>query len=346
MTALQVGGIVTAFALSLALTRVVRRYAIARAVLDIPNDRSSHTVPTPRGGGVAIAVATLVIGLLATYAQWYELDSTIALLGGAAIVGAIGWIDDLHPLSATLRFAVHVGAAAGALFLIGGLPSVRVGEGVVQLGGVGTALGIMGVVCCINFYNFMDGTDGLAGAEAVSVSAIGGLLLLSTGDASTAFLSFTIAAASLGFLVWNWPPASIFMGDVGSGLLGFLFAVLAILSEKNGSVPLLTWVLLLGVFVFDATVTLIRRALRGERVYEAHRSHAYQRLVQAGFTHRQVALFVILVNLTLGICAAAGVMYRSLLLPSFIAGFVMLACLYGVVERLHPMKPRTNGSAA
>jgi Fuc2NAc and GlcNAc transferase len=150
-------------------------------------------------------------------------------------------------------------------------------------------------------------------------------------------VAFAIAAASGGFLAWNWAPAKIFMGDVGSGLLGFLFGTLAVASERAGGVPLLLWVLLLGVFVFDATVTLLRRVVRGERWYDAHRSHAYQRAVRAGWTHARVSSAVLLLTAVLGGLAAAASRRPGLALPGFLAGMALLAVVYLFVERRNPM---------
>ena len=177
----------------------------------------------------------------------------------------------------------------------------------------GSGVAVIGVVWMINLYNFMDGIDGLAGVEAVTVSAVAAILLWSQAlDLVTSCL--LLAAAVLGFLFWNWPPAKIFMGDVGSGFLGFVFAVLAIWSGKSGAVPLLIWLLLLGVFIVDATVTLVKRVARGEKLYEAHRSHVYQLAVQAGYSHKQVTLTVLLINIMLGIVAAVALYYYNYML--------------------------------
>ncbi|HEX6751193.1 MAG TPA: hypothetical protein VF092_28140, partial [Longimicrobium sp.] len=188
--------------------------------------------------------------------------------------------------------------------------------------------------------------------EAVSAGVAAAGLLYLLGAPGLAAAALLLAAASAGFLAWNWQPARIFMGDVGSGTVGYLFAVLALASEKARALPLLAWVILLGVFVFDATATLVRRLLRGERVYEAHRSHAYQRATQAGFSHAQVSGRVIVLNLLLAVLAGAAAVEPRLLLPAFAAALLLTVVVYRAVERRRPFPappqpqpPSENGPA-
>lgn len=286
--------------MSWVLTGMARRWMLSRGTLDVPNERSSHVTPTPRGGGLAIA-AVMLVGLVGGMAfGWLDRDVGIALLGGGLMVGAIGWADDCFNLTYRPRLAVHFAAALWTLAWLGGFPRLDLGATHLPLGVLGWVLAVLGIVWTVNFYNFMDGIDGIAGGEAVVVGVAGGLLLMLSGAADLAGLSFLIAAASFGFLLWNWAPARIFMGDVGSGILGYLFSALAVASENRGAVPMLVWVLLLGVFVVDATVTLVRRALDREVVFNAHKKHAYQRAVQAGWTHGQVSAVVVALGVLLG----------------------------------------------
>lgn len=281
---------------SWALTGAVRRWMLSRGRLDVPNERSSHVVPTPRGGGLAVALVVLAGIGAGTLLGLVPPRVGIALLGGALMVGTIGWLDDCYSLSARPRLLVHVAAALWTLAWLGGFPRLSVGTGSLTLGVAGWVVAALGIVWAVNFYNFMDGIDGIAGVEAVTVGLGGGLLLLHAGAGGLASIAFLVAAASTGFLLWNWAPARIFMGDVGSGVLGYLFAALAIASENAGAVPMLAWLLLLGVFVVDATLTLARRALQGEAVFNAHSTHAYQRAVQAGLSHARVSTLVLLLN--------------------------------------------------
>ncbi len=307
------------------LTGVVRAYALRSSLLDVPNERSLHRTPTPRGGGVAIVLVTLAA--LAGLAVAGPIPARVAwTLGvGGALVAGVGWLDDRRGLSAPVRVLAHAVAAAWAMAWIWGEPAPA------------AILGAVSIVWAINLYNFMDGIDGLAAVEAVSVGAIAGALLLLAGNTALAMVSLLVAAAAAGFLVWNWAPARIFMGDVGSGYLGYIFGALALLSHRVGTVPLTLWLLLLGVFLFDATVTLLRRMARGERWYQAHRLHAYQRLVQAGLSHAWVARLVLLVNLVLGALAWVAQMRYLSVAAAVLAGTVVLTVLYLAIERRRPM---------
>jgi len=338
------GGIFVAAAalLSWLLASRVRLYALDKLV-DIPNERSSHLLPTPRGGGLAIAITTIGGIILAAVLHWITWDLAIALAGGGAMIAAVGWIDDHRNLPALTRFAVQVAAASWAMYWLGGIPTLSIGVTTVPLGPLGTVLGMVGIVWAINLYNFVDGIDGLAAGEAISTGIIGGLILLAMGHTGLAMVSLLIAAANVGFLPLNWAPAKLFMGDVGSGMLGYLFAALAIASENAHAMPMLMWVLLLGAFVFDATVTLCRRVANGERWYHAHHSHAYQRMVQAGRTHAQVSSTILLINLLLGVLAIVAWLRPTFFLIAIAAGALLLAGIYLSVERIRPMHAQSRG---
>lgn len=319
---------------SLVLTGLVRAYALRRALLDIPNERSSHTVPTPRGGGLAFTgVFLLTVALLGV---WSLLDGAVAaaLVGGGLAVAAVGWVDDHRPVPAAWRALVHAAAAGWALFWLGGLPVLQAGGGRIVLGEWGTVLALLGIVWLTNLYNFMDGIDGLAGVEAVTTGGGAALLLWAAGQWGLALASAVVAASALGFLVWNWPPARIFMGDVGSGLLGYTFAVLAVAGEHSGGLPIFVWVILLAVFVGDATYTLFKRIANGERWYTAHRGHAYQRAVQVGMAHRKVTLTVLVLNV-LVLLPLAGLAVRFRALQPWLLVLVMIGgwVLWRAVQR-------------
>ncbi len=301
------------FVSSYFLTYLVRNYSLKHQIIDIPNGRSSHTIPTPRGGGLAFVVVVLVSISLLFGLGILELRVFLALLGGGCLIAGVGWLDDRWGLSALVRLCFHFLAAIWAVSWLGGVPSLSLGFTELDLSWWGSGVAVVGLVWMINLYNFMDGIDGLAGVEAVTVSAVAAILLWSQAS-NLAIPCLLLAAAVLGFLIWNWPPAKVFMGDVGSGFLGFVFAVLAIWSENNCAVPLLIWLLLLGVFIVDATVTLVKRMAGGEKLYEAHRSHVYQLAVQAGYSHKQVTLTVLLINIMLGIVAAGALYYYNYML--------------------------------
>jgi Fuc2NAc and GlcNAc transferase len=279
------------------LTGAVRRYAIARSLLDHPNERSSHRAPTPRGGGVAIVVAFRAALLWLWAAGDVATSPTIALIGAGLWVALVGFLDDHGHIAARWRLGAHFIGAAWVLAWIGGLPALTVFGVHVQPGWFGHVLAAVLLVWLLNLYNFMDGIDAIAAIEAVTVALGGATLWLLANGSAAALVPVLLAAASLGFLVWNLPPARIFMGDVGSGFLGLMLGGCAVWSAHEDGRLFWSWLILLGVFVVDATVTLLRRVVRGERFYEAHRSHAYQYAARRFGEHRVVSLAVGAINL-------------------------------------------------
>ena len=287
-----------AFALlsAMALTVVGRRYALAKQIIDIPNARSSHTSPTPRGGGMAIVVVFYVVSLALGWRSGLPAGYLYAILVAGSLVVGIGWLDDHGHVQAVWRFVVHLLAAGLALFWIGSLPFVQVGPWLLDLGMLGYPLGLLFIIWIVNLYNFMDGIDGMAGLETITVTSAAAFLLWQNGAEDMAGWIVLLGMASAGFLVWNWPPARIFMGDGGSGFLGFALAVFALLTAGSGRLAIWPWLILFGVFVVDATVTLLRRVAAGEKWHEAHRSHAYQYASRRYNSHRIVTLAVAAIN--------------------------------------------------
>jgi Fuc2NAc and GlcNAc transferase len=283
---------------SLIGTWLLRRYALRRNVLDIPNARSSHSVPTPRGGGVAIVVAFLAGTIAACELHRISSSTAWSLFGGGSIVAVVGFIDDHRHIPARWRLLAHFAAAGWALARLGGLPPLIVAGYAHDLGIFGDAMAAIALVWLLNLYNFMDGIDGIAGVEAVTV-CIGAIVLALVSPAATLNWSgpALLAAGTLGFLIWNFPPAKIFMGDAGSGFLGLTLGVFAIDASRVSPEYLWCWLILLGAFIVDATVTLVFRWRHGERLHEAHRSHAYQHAAQRYGSHRPVTLAVGAMNL-------------------------------------------------
>jgi Fuc2NAc and GlcNAc transferase len=278
-----------------ALTGLLHRYAIRSGMLDRPNERSSHSLPTPRGGGVAIVIASGIAILALALLRVVEPHLATALLGGGIAVAVVGFLDDRHHVSVRVRLAIHVAAAVWALlWLCWGLV---VGGRQECFNSLGIIFGVLAVVWTLNLVNFMDGIDGIAASEAVFVAWSGCGLALYGGEPGSAAISLAFGAACLGFLLWNWPPAKIFMGDAGSGYIGFVIAVVALDAAARGAVALSVWAILGGVFIVDATVTLIRRMIAGESLHVAHRSHAYQRLARRWQSHRRVTVAVVMINL-------------------------------------------------
>jgi Fuc2NAc and GlcNAc transferase len=336
-----VGIALAAAGATLLLTGLVRHWVIARAILDHPNERSSHTRPTPRGGGIAIAVVVLVWLVGAGFGGRLPWNTVIALTGGGAIVAAVGWRDDVRSLSPRWRLAYHFLAATWAVAWLGGLPVLSLGQSSVSLGLAGPVIAVIGIVWAINLFNFMDGIDGISGVEALCIGAIGGTLLVAVSSPGLAQLAFVIAGAALGFLFWNWAPAKIFLGDIGSGFIGFVIAAMALASENARAVPLIVWGILSAVFIVDATLTFGRR-LRSGHWTEAHRNHAYQRAVQSGWSHAAVSGVVGVLNLLLGALAGASIAGRLSIPVTVLLALVLVGGAYAAVEwrKPFPIEPQ------
>jgi Fuc2NAc and GlcNAc transferase len=277
-------------ALAWALTSRIRRFALGRSMLDVPNHRSSHSVPTPRGGGLAIVVATLAAwGLMP--AMGFGTAVPTSVVAAVAGVAAVGFIDDLQSVPAGWRLMAHLLAAGGIVSALGGLPVMYLGSFDMSVAPLGSVLAVLLVAWWINLTNFMDGIDGIAGAHVVAVCLGGAWLNAVVGTPlHHVFGPVALAAATIGFLAWNWPPARIFMGDVGSGFVGAMIAVFTLSAGHHRAELGWAWIILAGAFVVDATVTLGTRVARRDRLAEAHRSHAYQVLAARWGRHRGVSL--------------------------------------------------------
>lgn len=261
-------------------------YLTKKAFLDIPNARSSHKKITPRGGGLGIIIGILV-GALLGHLMGLALPPITFFIGFGLMAG-ISFIDDKKNLPAGLRLGVHLTAMALVLYQTGGLHFLPFPEPLnIELGIWGYLISAIWIVAVVNFYNFLDGIDGYAGTQAL-FAAIG---LMSVQGGAIGSLALCIAFSTLGFLLYNWSPAKIFMGDVGSVSLGFAFATLPFYSQDSTPEALVfTVALFLWFFLADGAVTLIHRILKKEKIWQPHRTHLYQRLNQSGWSHRQVVM--------------------------------------------------------
>lgn len=265
------------------LIPILRRHE----VLDIPGSRSSHDVPTPRGGGLGI-IAGIAVGV-ALASSVSGIGVNPVLWAAMGLVALVGWADDQKKvLPIWVRLASQFVAAAMIVGAMGGLRTFPLpAPADIEIGWMGSLLSVLWIVGVTNVYNFLDGIDGYAGTQGV----IAGLGFLFIGDPGQAILGVAVAGACLGFLVHNWHQAKIFMGDVGSSTLGFLFAALPFLSPmEERSRLLFATGILLWFFLADGAFTLLSRAYRRERVWTAHRSHLYQRLVRTALRHDQVVI--------------------------------------------------------
>ncbi len=276
-------------------TRYLVRYALNHQLLDHPNERSSHTLPTPRGGGLAIVSTFIVLIVVLTVTDYISVRDMLAFAGAGALVATIGWWDDRHQVSIKIRLAVHFLAAVWAMYWLGivdgykGLPAiVQVGLAIVTL---------IYLVWMLNLYNFMDGINGVASVQAITGGIAFTLIasVIGTADKSSV-IALALVAPTLGFLGWNFPRARIFMGDVGSGTLGLILGILSLHAGLLKPELFWSWLILLGVFIVDASYTLMTRVLRKEKFYEAHCSHAYQQAARRFNSHVPVTLGCALIN--------------------------------------------------
>jgi len=274
--------------LSYILTWIVRVIAIRRNIIDIPNERSSHLIPTPRGGGIAVVVTWFAGVTFLFFLGLLDNNLFLALLSGI-ILAIVSLLDDIISLKPLLRMIFQVLTAILAFYFVGGMKPVVLFNDVAIPAFVVYPIAIIGIVWFINLYNFLDGIDGYASIEAIS---LGIAFYLLTGDV----LNAVVVASVMGFLIWNWPKAKIFMGDVGSTQLGFILVILGIYYHNQQQLSIVWWLVLTTPFWFDATLTLFRRWRNKEKLSQAHRKHIYQRLVQSGFSHLKVDCFLILIN--------------------------------------------------
>ena len=278
--------VLLAFGLSLGLTRYLLRSDTRLSTTALPNHRSLHDAGTPTGGGLSIIAAVLVFGAMLALST-----SELALVWiglAAALVAGVSFIDDRRPLSPVVRLGIHVLAAA-VLITADLLPDnwSYPGGNWLWYSWMRVGVGLIFIVWMTNLYNFMDGMDGFAGGMSVIGFSTFAVLGYQAGNLGFFGVSALIASASAGFLVFNFPPARIFMGDVGASSLGVLAAALIMWAERDQVFPFWIGVLVFSPFVVDATVTLLVRCSQGQRFWEAHRTHCYQRLVRSGWSHRR-----------------------------------------------------------
>jgi len=282
----------------------LRKWIVRKQILDIPNQRSSHTIPTPRGGGLVIVILVLVAILVLTILNRMWLPGAVLLVAGG-LIAQVGWWDDRHSLSAPIRLLLHSLAAIAIIAGVGYFQDVTFPVlGTLHLSWVGIPVTFIWIVGLTNAYNFMDGIDGLAGGVALA-GGIGWTVLsflVGYGFSSYPFwIGLVIGAGSLGFLVHNWAPAKIFMGDVASTFLGFFFAVLPLLASNLQGKAATVGAVFMWTFLLDTLITFISRTIRHEKVLSAHRSHLYQRLTLSGLQPYAVSLLYIFFSIIAGL---------------------------------------------
>jgi len=316
---------------SFLLTFIVRRWALRKAILDRPNERSSHTIPTPRGGGIAVAITWFLTITLLFIGDGIDSALYYALLCGLPI-SVIGLMDDMITIIPKIRLLIQVASALLAITILGGLNGVDIGFSLLSSPYLFSIIAVIGIIWFTNLFNFLDGIDGYISAEVVF---IGLAMLILSGIVLPVFL----AAATAGFLIWNWQPAKIFMGDVGSTLLGFSIGVLAIHYHNSNDSSIIIWLMITSLFWFDATLTIYRRWRNNEQLSKAHRKHAYQRMVQSGFSHQKTVLCSTIINL-----AIMGLVYLAIKFPNYSLPLlgVNILFLYTIIKMVDKRFPFTR----
>ncbi len=309
------------FILSFILTYVVKRVAVKKMLVDIPNERSSHDIPTPRGGGLAIILTWFGSISYLHFFEGVQPNLYYALISGV-LISIISFLDDIYTLKSLPRILVQAITTIAALYFVGGLQEIDFGFIVIQNAILLNVIAFFGVVWFINLYNFIDGINGYSSSGAL-------FFALSLFCFVNDYLLLAFAASILGFIPWNWGKAKIFMGDIGSTILGFTVAVLLVFYNNNGELSIFNGLVLTSVYWFDATITLLRRFINKEKITQPHKKHAYQRAVQSGWSHQATTLGVLLINTLL-----FALVYFSTFHPgiNLIIAIVFLLVIYFLVE--------------
>lgn len=284
------------FILTLLFTGYMRHYALKKNIIDNPNERSSHSVPTPRGGGVAVVCSYLLALTVLIYSQQLTVHIGLTLMAAGFVIALLGFLDDHGHINAMIRLAIHFLVAIGVVFSLGGFSEIIIFNGL-QLGFIANIIAALFLVWLLNLYNFMDGINGIASVEAITTTVSMAILYAILNTSLNSDILWLLAACVFGFLLWNFPKAKIFMGDACSGFLGLTLGILALIALKENLALFCAWIICLGVFVVDATYTLIKRVLSGYKMYDAHRSHSYQILSRKCGSHTPVTLAVAVINL-------------------------------------------------
>lgn len=330
------------FGLSWAFTGMYRRFALNRGYVDSPNVRSSHATVKPRGGGIVFSLMWFALLGFAYYAQWVQLVY-LYVFYPALLVALIGFKDDMKSVSPKVRLLVQTVACGLSLYFIQVPVESFWGFTVPAVAGIELhsylfwgAIGLC-VLWMTNLMNFMDGTDGLCATQAVFVLGFASYMFYQSGAYGLCVLCVGACSVVLGFLTWNWPAANIFMGDCGSGFLGFLIAIMALASHKWFHISYAIWLILTVPFWFDATITLLRRILKGEKWTQAHCLHAYQRLTHVGWRHSTVLLGLILINCATVSMAWVGFHHPKFLQMMLLMSIALVGLVYLLVEVYKPM---------
>jgi UDP-N-acetylmuramyl pentapeptide phosphotransferase/UDP-N-acetylglucosamine-1-phosphate transferase len=316
--------------LSYVLTYVIRRVALRHKILDVPNERSSHITPVPRGGGLAIVVSWYIGISILFFSGFIESNLYFAMMSGI-LLAIVSLIDDIFTLNHLVRIVIQTITALIAFICLDGINPILISGLEFKLNFILYPLTIIGIVWFINLFNFLDGIDGYASIEAIMIAFF---MFLFSGS----YINLILISCILGFLIWNWPKALIFMGDIGSTQLGFVLVILGIYFHNELKLSIVYWILLSSLFWFDATLTLYRRWKNKEHLSQAHKKHIYQRAVQSGFSHEKIIYFAIIINIII-----VGLVYSSLRIEVLLVPVIIfiLFFLFGItlfIDRRFPFR--------
>lgn len=315
---------------SFVLTYFIRRFALKNKIISIPNERSLHVNPTPVGGGLAIVITWYIGITILFFYGFIERSLYFALLSGV-ILAIISFIDDLIELKPIVRLCFHFVTAILAFAFLQGLRQLIIPEVEFNYNFLVYPLAIVGIVWFINLFNFMDGVDGFASLEAITICLV---IYILSGN----IINLLLIACISGFLFWNLPKAKIFMGDVGSTQLGFILVILGIYFHNSYQFSILNWIMLSSPFWFDASLTLYRRWRNGEKLSKSHRKHAYQRIVQSGFSHLKVNLWLLIINVFVIVMILIYREIKFLQIPLFVLTLIFFYLITKRIDRKVPFK--------
>ncbi len=284
------------FSMAYLVTKFMSQTSFFNKCMDMPNHRSMHSIPTPRGGGIAFILSFYVLILWQVYTHTAS-SLTYCLIGSGGVIALIGFLDDLYGLSALLRLIIHFMAAIMAMIILGNLPQELIFKDFLIPDVCVSVFSVFYLVWLVNLYNFMDGLDGLAALESIFVCLAMVIIYLMNQVITATYLPLGLAFAVAGFLMLNRPPASIFMGDVGSGFIGMTLGLLSLNTLFWQPTYFWCWLILLGIFIVDTSVTLLQRALHRQRLQEAHRTHAYQQSLKHVHSQQAVIFWMMLINI-------------------------------------------------
>lgn len=322
-------GYVIIFFCSMIGVHVYRNIAEKKTILDLPNERSSHSKPTPRGGGIVIAILWFIVLTQLFLNGGIERRLFFALLCGLPIC-LIGLADDVFNIPPKARFLIHVTASSAAILLLGGMSDIDLGFGLSNLSFISKIIVIIAVTWFTNLFNFLDGIDGYISVEIIFIG-------LSSFVLFGIIPPVLLATITAGFLVWNWQPAKIFMGDAGSTLLGFTIAIFAVYyHNESDSINIFYWLMLSSLFWFDATLTLFRRWRNHETLTKAHKKHAYQRAVLSGLSHQKTVIMALVINILIFNLVWLSLSFTQLTLIFFIINMAILYATVRIIDKRYP----------